>query len=131
MRRSTIPADPALPPPIYPHGARLSAAGVRGIQPYDPYRPVKPPGTNGKAIAALVCALAGLVFCGLARRSSGSSSASSRCAKRRRTGQDGYGLALAGTIIGGLVDRAGSCSTSRLSSSASPQRMAVGAIASG
>ena len=38
---------------------------IRVISPYDPYRPGKPLGTNGKAIAALVTALAGLVFCGL------------------------------------------------------------------
>ena len=101
-------------------------AGYPGYQPYDPYRPTKPPGTNGKAIAALVTSLAGLMFCGLpsivglilgiiAMRES------------KRTGQDGYGIALAGTIIGGvltallvlylvLVDRRGR------------QRMPVGAI---
>lgn len=70
--------------------------------PYDPYRPVRPPGTNGLAIATLVTALVGLFFCGvpslvaviigpMAMR------------QTRRTGQQGFGIALAGTILGALV----------------------------
>ncbi len=58
---------PPLPPPVYP--APYPPAGYPYPpypgDPYDPYRPLKPPGTNGKAIAALVCSLAGMVFCGL------------------------------------------------------------------
>ena len=60
---------PPLPPPVYPQAAGYPPPGIRprirDISPYDPYRPGKPPGTNGKAIASLVTALAGLVFCGL------------------------------------------------------------------
>ena len=90
-------AYPPLPPPVYPQ-----AAGYPGYQPYDPYRLGKPLGTNGKAIAALVTALAGLVFCGLPSIA-GLILGIIAMRECRRTGQDGYGLALAGTIIGGLV----------------------------
>ena len=69
---------------------------------YDPYRPTKPPGTNGIAIAALVVSLASLVmFCGIP---SFVAVILGVIAMRevRRTGQDGFGLALAGTIIGAV-----------------------------
>ena len=102
MRRSTIR-------PVTRSCRRRStrrAPGIRpaypGYQPYDPYRPGKPLGTNGKAIAALVTALAGLVFCGLPSIA-GLILGIIAMRECRRTGQDGYGLALAGTIIGGLI----------------------------
>ena len=87
---------PPLPPPVYP------VAGYPGYSPYDPYRQAKPPGTNGKAIAALVTALAGLAFCGLPSFAAVilGPMGMREC---RRTGQDGYGIALAGTIIGGVI----------------------------
>lgn len=83
---------PPYPPPGYPPYH----------DPYRPYGPTKPPGTNGMAIAALVTALAGPLLCGapsivavvlgiVAMRDT------------RRTGQDGYGIALAGVIIGAVV----------------------------
>ncbi len=97
---------PPLPPPIYPQGASYPPPGYPpaypGYQPYDPYRPGKPLGTNGKAIASLVTALAGLVFCGLPSIA-GLILGVVAMRECRRTGQDGYGLALAGTIIGALV----------------------------
>ena len=93
---------PPLPPPVYPQDAGYPAAGYPGFQPYDPYRAVKPPGTNGKAIAALVSALVGFMFCGLPSIA-GLILGIIAMRECRRTGQDGYGLALAGTIIGGLV----------------------------
>ncbi|MGO4444170.1 DUF4190 domain-containing protein [Mycobacterium sp. 2YAF39] len=96
------PADPGLPPPPppgYPGAPRYYPV-------YDPYRPVPAPGTNGKAIASLVLsvtgwlccaplALVGLILGAIALR------------ETKRTGQDGYGMALAGTIIGGLFVAAG------------------------
>jgi hypothetical protein len=114
------PASPDLPPPAYPTGyppppgypppgyppppdyPQYAGGYQYGADSYDPYRPTKPMGTNGKAIAALATSLAGLLFCGfpsvvglilgiIAMR------------ETRRTGQDGYGLALAGVIVGGLV----------------------------
>ena len=94
-------AYPPLPPPVYPQAAPYPT-GYPGYQAYDPYRVVKPPGTNGKAIAALVCALAGLMFCGLPSIA-GLILGIIGMRECRRTGQDGYGLALAGTIVGGLV----------------------------
>ena len=100
------PTDAGLPPPVYPP----PYTGAPGYPPapgyypgagYDPYRPTKPPGTNGKAIAALACSMAGMICClpsivGLilgviAMR------------ETKRTGQDGYPLALIATILGGLV----------------------------
>ncbi|WP_099037915.1 DUF4190 domain-containing protein [Mycobacterium neglectum] len=98
---------PALenPNPYVPVGypAGVGFPPLPGYYPtYDPYRAVKPPGTNGNAIAALVSAIGGLLCCGplgivglvfgvIAIR------------ETKRTGQDGYGLALAGAIIGGLA----------------------------
>ncbi len=97
---------PTLPPPVNPQAAGYPQAGYPpaypGYQPYDPYRPGKPLGTNGKAIASLVTALAGLVFCGLPSIA-GFILGIIAMRECRRTGQDGYGLALAGTIIGGLI----------------------------
>jgi hypothetical protein len=92
---------PPLPPPVYGQAAGY-APGSPGFQPYDPYRPGKPLGTNGKAIAALVTALAGLMFCGLPSIA-GLILGIIAMRECRRTGQDGYGLALAGTIVGGLI----------------------------
>jgi hypothetical protein len=97
---------PPLPPPIYPPGAGYPPPGYPpaypGYQPYDPYRPGTPLGTNGKAIASLVTALAGLMFCGLPSIA-GLILGIIAMRECRRTGQDGYGLALAGTIVGGVV----------------------------
>jgi hypothetical protein len=101
------PRDAGLPPPIYPppYPGAAAYAPPPGYYPgagYDPYRPMKPPGTNGLAIASLAVAVASLVlFCGIpsfvaviigiiAMR------------QTRSTGQDGFGLALAGTILGAI-----------------------------
>jgi hypothetical protein len=95
------PVDyPPLPPPVYltpPVGGYPYPA-----DPYDPYRPMKPPGTNAKAIAALVISVAGLMFCGLPSIA-GLILGVIAMRETRRTGQDGYGFALAGAIIGGFV----------------------------
>ena len=100
------PTDAGLPPPVYPPpytgapGYPLAPGYYPGAG-YDPYRPTKPPGTNGKAIAALACSMAGMICClpsivgfilgVIAMR------------ETKRTGQDGYPLALIATILGGLV----------------------------
>jgi Domain of unknown function (DUF4190) len=99
------PADARLPPPVYPspHPGAASYPGYPGHYPgYDPYRPVKPPGTNGKAIAALVTSLAGLFCCGLPSIV-GLILGVIGMRETKRTGQDGYAIALIGTIIGGLA----------------------------
>lgn len=106
------PPDAGLPPPVYPQPYPGAAGypGAPGYPPapgyypgvgYDPYRPMKPPGTNGKAIAALVCSASGLVCCVSAIPGVILGIAAMR--ETKRTGQEGYGLALAGTIIGGLM----------------------------
>ncbi len=94
---------PPLPPPVYPLGGGYPPPPpYPGYPPYDPYRPGRPPGTNGKAIASLVTALGGLMFCGLPSIA-GLILGIIAMRECRRTGQDGYGLALAGTIVGGVV----------------------------
>jgi hypothetical protein len=94
---------PPLPPPVYPQPhAGGYPTGYPGYAPYDPYRQGKPAGTNGKAIAALVTALGGLMFCGLPSIG-GLILGIIAMRECKRTGQDGYGIALAGAIIGGLV----------------------------
>jgi hypothetical protein len=101
------PADAGFPPPIYPPPPPGHPGGAPGYYPaYDPYRPVRTPGTNGKAIASPVTSIAGVACCGplvivgvilgvIAMR------------ETKRTGQEGFGVALAGTIIGGLALAAG------------------------
>ena len=93
------PADAGLPPPVYPPPYPGPVPGYPG---YDPYRPMKPPGTNGKAIAALVTSLLGLICCGLPSIA-GLVLGIIGMRETKRTGQDGYTLALIGTIIGGLA----------------------------
>lgn len=96
----------AYPPPSaagYPSGYP-GYPGYPGYfaDPYDPYRPGKPPGTNGKAIAALLTALIGLIFCGVPSIV-GLVLGIIAMRETKHTGQDGYGLALAGTIVGAVV----------------------------
>lgn len=99
-----------LPPPVYPapdpgYGYPVPGypyAAPYPMDPYDPYRQAKPPGTNGKAIAALITAVAGLLFCGLPSVV-GLILGIVAMRETRRTGQDGWGLALAGAIVGGMV----------------------------
>jgi Domain of unknown function (DUF4190) len=103
------PADADLPPPVYPP-PYPGAAGYPGYPAapgyyagaYDPYRPTKPPGTNSKAIAALVTSLVGLLCCGLPSIV-GLILGIVGMRETKRTGQDGYAIALIGTIIGGLA----------------------------
>ena len=96
---------PPLPPPVY-QTPYPQAAGYPyppyGGDPFDPYRPLKPPGTNGKAVAALVCSLAGLVFCGLPSIA-GIILGIVAMRETKRTGQDGFGLAVAGLAIGAVI----------------------------
>jgi uncharacterized protein DUF4190 len=116
------PTNPGLPPPVYgpgypgptgyppppppgypPPGYQPYSGGYPyAADPYDPYRPMKPPGTNGKAIGALATALAGLLFCGLPSIV-GLFLGVIAMRETKRTGQEGYGIALTGAIIGGLV----------------------------
>ena len=100
---------PPLPPPVYPApypppGGYPYPGGYPGYSgdPYDPYRPMKPPGTNGKAIGALVSSLAGLVFCGLPSIA-GIVLGIIAMRETKRTGQDGFGLAVAGVAIGSAI----------------------------
>jgi uncharacterized protein DUF4190 len=69
---------------------------------YDPYQPARPSGTNGKAIAALITSIMGLFCCGLPSIA-GLVLGVIAMRETRRTGQDGYAIALVGAIIGGLA----------------------------
>ncbi|WP_167098956.1 DUF4190 domain-containing protein [Mycobacterium sp. DL592] len=96
---------PPLPPPVYPPPYPPPGAypyPPYAGDPYDPYRPLKPPGTNGKAIAALVCSLAGLALCGLPSVA-GVILGIVAMRETKRTGQDGFGLAVAGVAIGSAI----------------------------
>lgn len=94
------PADAGLPPPVYPPYPGRPAAGY--YPPYPGYPPLKPPGTNGKATASLVTSLVGLLCCGLPAIA-GLVLGIMAMRETRSTGQEGYGLALAGVIISSLV----------------------------
>ena len=98
------PADVGLPPPVYPPPYPAGYPGYPGYYAgaYDPYRPTKPPGTNAKAIAALVTSLVGLFCCGLPSIA-GLILGVIGMHETKRTGQDGYAIALIGAIIGGLA----------------------------
>jgi Domain of unknown function (DUF4190) len=90
------------PPPGYPAGFAPGHPQAPGYPSYGPYYPGRPPGTNGKAIAALVAAIGGPFFCFLPSIA-GLILGIIAMRETRRTGQDGYGLALAGLIISSLA----------------------------
>jgi hypothetical protein len=103
------PADAGLPPPLYP---TQSPGPVGYPQPYPPaaypgypsypsygYPPHR--GTSGMAIGALVCSALGLVVCLPAPI--GVILGVMAMRETKRTGQEGYGLALAAVIVGGLI----------------------------
>lgn len=97
------PSGYGLPPPVYP-GYPQGYPGP-GPYPYDPYGsfpPSRPPGTNGKAIVSLVLSVIGMTCCGLTAIV-GLILGIVAMRETRATGQDGYGVALAGTIVGGLA----------------------------
>jgi uncharacterized protein DUF4190 len=99
------PTDAGLPPPIYPPaypGPGYPPAPGYYAGSYDPYRPTKPPGTNGMAIAALTVSAASLVlFCGIPSFV-GVILGIIAMRETKRTGQEGFGIAVAGTVIGAI-----------------------------
>lgn len=107
------PPDAGLPPPLYPPpapgyqppppGYVAGPAPYPGYDPYDPYRPMRPPGMNGMAIASLAVSVGSIVLCCGATAFIGIILGVIGMRQTRRTGQDGHGLALAGTIVGGLA----------------------------
>jgi hypothetical protein len=100
-----------LPPPVYPspyppgaYPPPYPGQFAGGYRPYDPYRPVVPSGTNGKAIAALVTSVIGLPACMCFLPSLiGIILGVIAMTETKRTGQAGYGLALAGVIVGAVT----------------------------
>jgi hypothetical protein len=93
------PAPSGYPPPPQPYGGGYPYAP----DPYNPYGQMRPQNsTNSMAIASLVVSLASVVvacgttsFIGLILGIIG-------MRETKRTGQEGYGLALAGVIIGAI-----------------------------
>ncbi|MDT5016204.1 MAG: hypothetical protein QOD39_2364 [Mycobacterium sp.] len=96
------PTDSDLPAPIYPPPPPGYPAAPAYYPGYDPYWPPRPPGTNGKAVASLVTSVIGLSCCGVTSIF-GVILGVIAMRETRSTGQEGHGLALAGTIIGGLA----------------------------
>lgn len=97
------PEDPGLPPPVYPmpHPG-LPGSGYHRLHPGAwAYSTPPPPGTNGKAIAALVAAVTGLACCLPAL--AGLALGLIAMTETRRTGQSGHSLAMAAVIISGIV----------------------------
>jgi hypothetical protein len=94
------PGPQAYPGP-YPYGPYPPGYGSQPHDPYDPYRAARP-GTNTKAIAALVTSLAGLIFCGLPSIA-GIILGIVAMRETKRTGQDGFGMAVAATVIGSAI----------------------------
>lgn len=91
---------PPLPPPVYP--SYPGPFPGYPVDPYDPYRPVKPAGTNSKAVGSLIASLVGLLCCGLPSIA-GIVLGAIAMRETRRTGQDGYTMALVGTLLGALI----------------------------
>jgi hypothetical protein len=88
-------------PPTPPSGdyPPQPASGYPGYPQYSGGYPVRPPvGTNGLAIASLVCSVAGVlcVIGGIAGIICGAIALS----QIKQTGEEGRGLALAGLIVG-------------------------------
>lgn len=102
--------DAGLPPPVYPPPYPGAPPPGYGAAPYPAYPaypaypgyPARPPGTNGKAIAALATALGGLICCGLPSIV-GLVLGLLAMRETRRTGQKGFGLAVAAVVISTLL----------------------------
>ena len=106
------PGGPSYGPGAPPYGHNPYGADPYGPNPYDPnaygpgpfydpYQPLKPPGTNGKAIGAMVSSVAGFVLCLCFVPSIvGIVLGVMAMNETKRTGQDGRGLALAAVVIG-------------------------------
>ena len=93
--QTSYPPPPSGYPPQYP-------PGPYGYPAYDPYASARPPGTNGKAIAALVTSLVGLMLCGVPSLV-GLILGVVAMRETKRTGQEGHGLALAAVVVGVLA----------------------------
>ena len=104
------PSYPGGPPPSYPPGPSPYPGGSPSAYPgaggpvgYGGYHPFGPPqGTNGLAIASLICSVAGIITCGVASIV-GIVLGFIAMQQTRQTGQEGRGLALAGVIVGAVV----------------------------
>jgi hypothetical protein len=95
---------PGYPPPGYPPPGPQGGypPPYQGGYGYQPYGQGQPSGTNGKAIAALITSIVGLLFCG-APAIVGLVLGVMAMRETKRSGQDGHGMALAGVIIGALA----------------------------
>lgn len=99
---ASFPGPPHPGPIAYPYGTYPQGHPGYSPDPYDPYRPITPAGTNTKAIAALVTSLAGLLCCGVPSIA-GIILGLIAMRETKRTGQDGFGMAVAGVVVGSAV----------------------------
>ncbi|HEX7321754.1 MAG TPA: DUF4190 domain-containing protein [Mycobacterium sp.] len=101
------PAPPPYPggPPPYPGGPPPYPSPPFGYPQgpggYDPYGRPLVAGTNGLAVGSLVCSVAGLL-CGLSAIA-GVILGAIAMQQTKRTGQQGYALALTGVITGAVL----------------------------
>lgn len=99
------PEDAGLPPPVYPAphpGLPGSGYHAHHVDPSGYVtRQQPPPGTNGKAIGAIVAAVTGLACCLPAL--AGLALGLIAMTETKRTGQSGHSLATAAVIISGIV----------------------------
>lgn len=86
----------AYPPGAYPPGGH-PGAGYPGGYPQGP----APQGTNTLAITSLVCGIVGFFCCGILSIV-GLVTGFMAMNQIKQTGQDGHGMALAGTIVSGV-----------------------------
>lgn len=96
------PTDAGLPPPLYPPPYPGYYQPYPTSPGYLPAWPPKPPGTNGKAVAALVTSLGGMVCCGLPAVV-GLVLGIVAMRETKRTGQDGHALAVAAVVVSTVV----------------------------
>lgn len=96
------PADAGLPPPLYPPPYPGYYQPYPTSPGYPPAWPLKPPGTNGKAVAALVTSLGGMICCGLPAVV-GLVLGIVAMRETKRTGQDGHALAVAAVVVSTVV----------------------------
>ncbi|HET9877352.1 MAG TPA: DUF4190 domain-containing protein [Mycobacterium sp.] len=88
------------PPPYQGYPPPYPGAPV-GPTSYDPYRAAAQQTTNPMAVVSLVCSLGGL-FCGVTAIA-GVILGFIAMQQTKQTGQNGYGLALAGVITGAVM----------------------------
>ncbi|MCB9442192.1 MAG: DUF4190 domain-containing protein [Mycolicibacterium sp.] len=97
-------APPSYPAPSYPAPSYPGSYGAPApyVDPYNPYGAPPSRGTNGMALASLICGVSGFATCGVSAVV-GLILGIIGMNQIKRTGEDGNGMALTGIILGGLA----------------------------